>query len=144
MNLVLSLLSGKEVETNVIDQGFSGINQTTAGCFIKTEEVHSISQGTVIAVEQDPKNARWTVTVKLDDFQWFRYCNLSIVKVAVLQELDLEDFIGYSYKGIMRLEYCTTEESQFPVRLSTDQMYKQDPTSIIFAQEVPAAYGYSN
>lgn len=144
MNLVLSILTGSEVDASVIDQGFSGSSQYTAGCFIKTQSVYSISIGTVISIEQDPKNSRWTVTVKLDDWQWIRYCNLSAVKVKELDEVTLQTHIGYSYKGVMRLEYCTGEESDFPVRISSEQKYKHDPSPIIFAPEVPAAYGNNN
>ena len=40
----------------------------------------------------------------------------------------------YGYKGKMRLEYCTSDQSQFPVRILSRQLYKHDPTPIIFGQ----------
>ena len=134
MNVTLSTLTGTNVENprSVIDQGFVGNSQSTAGCFIKTQAVYSICNGVVLAVEQDPKDSTWGVTVEADSKHWVRYCCLSAAKVLVGGKISVYDSIGYANKGIMRLEYCTSEKSQFPVRVLNKQLYKCDPTPIIF------------
>lgn len=135
MNKILSILSGHEVDESVIDQGFVGNSQQSAGCFIKTQMVNSISGGTIIATERDPKIGAWVVTVEIDSEHWIRYCYMSATKGIVGSDISQGDFIGYAYKGRIKLEYCTSEKSQFPVRILSKQLYKQDPTPIIFYEE---------
>lgn len=132
MNEVLSTLAGQEVDESVIEQGFIGSNQQNAGCFIKVSVVHSISDGVIIAVEKDPTDSTKTVTVEVDSQHWIRYCRLCASSKFVGAKIQPGDFIGYSDRGLMKLEYCTAEKSQFPVRIIYNQLYKQDPASIIF------------
>lgn len=134
MNEVLSMLTGTKVEdsSSIIDQGFNSYN---GGCTIKTFEVHSICNGTVLAVARDPHYNRWCITVEVNSQKWVRYCNLSAFKVTVGQSINENDLLGYGYKNMMRFEYCTPTESQFPVRTLDLQLYKQDPTPILFGME---------
>ncbi len=138
MNQVLSILTGLKVEDtrSVIEQGFLDKNQSTAGCYIKTQSVHSISRGVVLAIEKDPKNLTWTVTVEVNSHKWVRYCCLSAVKVLTGIKINVNDSIGYADRGLMRLEYCTNKKTKFPVRITSRQLYKCDPTPIIFGQEI--------
>lgn len=138
MNLnILSTLTGLTIKDprSVIDRGFIGNSVTTANCLMKTFEVHSICNGTVLAVEQEPKTNHWCVTVGVNSQQWVRYCGLANSKVKVGQSISIDTFIGYGYKGLMRFEYCTPKTSQFPVRVLNQQFYKQDPSPILFGQE---------
>ena len=132
MNEFLSILVGKEVDSSVIEQGFVGNNPYTAGCHIKAQAVCSISTGVVIAVDRDPKDSTWCVTVEVDSKRWVRYCYLSGARVIVGAKISVYDPVGYPYKNKMRLEYCTAEKTQFPVRILNKQLYKTDPTPIIF------------
>lgn len=135
MNKILSTLTGNPVNDpkSVIDQGFVGISSATAGCLIRTKLVHSISTGTVIACGIDPLNNSWTITVEINSQTWIRYCRLFEEDLpGVGQKLNESDYIGVAFKGLMRLEYCTAEKSQFPVRELNRQLYKHDPTPIIF------------
>jgi len=135
-NSVLSMLVGRKLSDNesVIDQGYSGKNQATAGCFIKTQAVYSICKGTVLSVERDPNTSAWCVTVWVNSQQWVRYCYLSAVKVVVGTEISENTPIGYAYKNLMKFEYCTATKSKFPVRVSTKQLYKHDPTPVLSGQ----------
>lgn len=134
---VLTTLTGLQVTDtrNIIDQGFLGNDTKTANCKINTFEVHSISSGTVISIDRDDKYAYWHVTVEVNSKRWVRYCCLASFKVKVGEVINKGDFIGYGYRGTMRFEYCTDSLSQFPVRLVSRTMYKQDPTPILFEQE---------
>ena len=134
---VLTTLTGIKVDNprSVIDRGFLGNSQETAGCLIKTFEVHSISKGTVLAIDRDPKHGTWCITVEVNSQRWVRYCSMASTKVSVGQTIFKDDFLGYGYKGMMQLEYCTATESQFPVRILSKQLYKHDPSPIIFGQE---------
>lgn len=134
MNDTLSLLTGNHVDNprEVIEQGWVGSVPYNTGCLIKTEEVHSICKGKVLAVDRDPKNNTWSITVEVNSQKWIRYCRMASFKVSVGQTLTFNDFLGFSNKGLMRLEYCTSETSQFPVRVLKRQLFKHDPTPIIF------------
>jgi len=132
MNEVLSTLAGREVDESIIEQGFIGSSQQNAGCFIKVPTVHSISEGIVIADEKDPSDSTRIVTVEVDSQHWIRYCRLCASSKFVGAKTKPGDLIGFSDKGLMKLEYCTAEKSQFPVRIIRNQLYKQDPTPIIF------------
>ena len=52
MNQVLSILTGEQVDSSVIDRGYCGNSQQYAGCFIKTDKVYSICNGVVLAAEK--------------------------------------------------------------------------------------------
>ena len=134
MNIVLSTLVGERIDNpkSVIEQGWSVSIEANTGCLIRTTLVHSICNGKVLAVELDPKNNTWTVTVEFTSNKWVRYCRLGEVEVSIGQQLKPKDLIGVAYKGLMRLEYCNSEKSQFPVRVLNRQLYKHDPTPIIF------------
>lgn len=136
MNKILSILSGVDTDESIIQQGFIGSSSQNAGCFIKTSDVNSICKGTVLHVDKDPSSNRLCVTVEIDSQHWIRYCELSEIKVASGQDIDIYDPIGYGYKNLMRLEYCTDEISQFPVRLLLCQLYKHDPSVILFSDNI--------
>ena len=133
MNEVLSTLTGVRVDDprKVIDSGF---NPNTQGCTIKAIEVHSLCHGIVIEIGCDPKMNTWCITVEVNSQQWVRYCNLASYKVTLNQTVNKSDFLGYAYKGLMRLEYCTDEVTTYPVRIQMMEMYKRDPSPIIFAK----------
>lgn len=135
---ILSLLTNIEVTDprTVIEQGFTGKDTQSAGCWIKTQYVRSICSGTIISVDRAPTNDTWCVTVEVDSNRWVRYCGLSAVKVLKGYAINPSDFIGYSYKGLMRFEYCTSKKTKFPVRLVSKQLYKTDPSQVLFGQEI--------
>lgn len=137
MNEVISLLLNKQVDNpgEVIDRGFNGSNSSTAGCLINASKVYSMSAGTILAVEKDIQKATWTITVEIDSQCWVRYCLLSEVKVEAGQIVDKAQLLGIGYKNLMQFEYCTTEESDCPVRILEMQLYKQDPTPILLGPD---------
>ena len=138
MNEVLSTLVGIEVNepSQVIVQGWTVGDTAVTGCVIKLNKAHSICSGMVLAVEKDPKDNTWCVTVEVNSQRWVRYCHLSSAVSIVGQRLKLEDSIGFACNGTIRLEYCTADKSRFPVRIGSRQLYKQDPTPIVFGQEI--------
>ena len=137
MNLsVLSTLTGFNVTspTEVIARGYNGSSQETAGSIIKTQTVNSICSGIVIAIERNPLNPNWCVTIEVDSQHWVRYCNLIGASLYVGATVKEKDLIGYSSKNLLQFEYCTTNKSKFPVRVGSKQLYKSDPTPILFGQ----------
>jgi hypothetical protein len=133
---ILSTLTGLNVTNprSVIDQGFVGNNTETACCKIKTSGVYSICDGTVIAVERSPLDSTWTITVEVDSQLWLRYCGLRTTGLLTGVSLHSTELVGYPYNSLLRFEYCTSAVSKFPVRVATRQLYKQDPTPILFGQ----------
>lgn len=131
---VLSQLLGRHVDSSsgVIARGYMGNNTHTAGCLINTNKVFSICTGIVLAVDTDPFNDTITVTVENNSSRWIRYCMLSSANVKVGQTLKISDLIGVGTKSTIQLEYCTSETSKFPVRYLSKQLYKHDPTPVIF------------
>ena len=136
MNEILSILVGTEVDESVIEQGFIGSSQQSAGCFIRTSSVFAICNGIIIGIDRDPSNDTWSVTVEVDPQHWIRYCNLSATISLVGKQSSVYDRIGYATNGLMRLEYCTVEKSKFPVRILSKQLYKQDPAHILFNNNI--------
>lgn len=138
MNLVLTALTGDLVEnpSEVIVQGYLGNSSGTANCAIKTTDVYSISTGLVISLGEDPKKKTKTLTVQADAQHWIRYSNLKDCVRHVGEHIDVESYIGTASGNLVRLEYCTAQESQFPVRELGVTLYKQDPTYLIFAPRI--------
>lgn len=136
MNEILTTLTGTTVHdpSSIIEQGFLGNSPLTANCLIKAFEIHSICDGTVLTVEMDPKYNTWCITVEVNSQNWIRYWGLADFKVTYGQKITRGTFLGYAHKYKMRLEYCNNVKSQFPVRVSNRQLYKNDPTPIIFGQ----------
>ena len=136
MNEILSTLVGRTVENprTVILQGFRGKSTDTAGCLMNASTVYSICNGSVLDVGKNPKTDTWCVTVEAGVSCWIRYNGLSSTGVFSGQEIAKGAFIGFGNNGTMQLEYCTGEKSDYPVRLSGAQLYKHDPTPIIFSK----------
>lgn len=134
---ILSILTGMSVKdpSSVIEQGYIGDSPLTANCLIKTFEVHSVCRGTVLAIEKEPNFNYWCITVEVDSQHWVRYMSMASYKIKVGQNISKGDFIGYGYRGMMRFEYCISTQSQFPVRIIGKQLYKADPTPILFGME---------
>jgi len=135
---VLEILTGMKVNNprDIIDRGFIGNSSDTAGCLLKTFEVHSICKGIVISIDYENKGT-WCITVEVNSQRWIRYCGLASVKIKSGQTLFTGDFLGYGYRGMMQLEYCTSDVNSYPVRLASKQLYKHDPSPVIFGQENP-------
>ena len=134
---ILSLLTNKKVKQprDVIDQGYVGLDTETAGCWIKTSDVNSISSGVVLSVERSVKINAWCVTVEVDSKHWIRYCGLGVAKVSTGDTISKGQLIGFARNNLLRFEYCTSIVTKFPVRLLSKQLYKTDPTHILFGQE---------
>jgi len=132
----LSILTGQQhIEVrDVLNKGYSGGDSFNAGCWLNTQDVNSITEGTVIDIGQDPRNATWSVTVEVTSQRWVRYCSLSAVKVELGAPVHIGTFIGYGYKKLMRFEYCNPDKGPFPVRVSMRELYKHDPTPILLGQ----------
>lgn len=137
MNPILSTLIGKTVEDprTVIERGFQGVNTYTANCLIKTNNVYCICDGIVLAAEKSPRTNNWCITTEVGPSRWVRYCGLSSSGVIVGKEVHKRDFVGYGDNGYMQLEYCTREKSDYPVRILGMQLYKHDPSPILFTKK---------
>lgn len=135
---VISTLIGKEIKNplNVIIQGWHGSQPFMTGCLIKTPEAHSVCEGVVIGIGQDDKNDSYSVTVEYNYLTWVRYCLLDSYDVAIGDTVTIGKTIGKAHKNSIRFEYCTAEVSDFPIRNLNRQLYKQDPTPILFGQEM--------
>jgi hypothetical protein len=133
MNIILSALLNKSIDNprDVIIQNWKGSPSYVTGCLIKGDSIYSICNGQVLAISQDDKSL-WGVTIQYNSQVWIRYCLLNDYNVSVGQYVYTHDLIGRSSNNMMRLEYCTPDISNFPVREIDIQMYKHDPTPIIF------------
>ena len=133
---ILSMLTGTTVYSpaTVIRRGYSDSDTTVAGCFINTQNVYSICTGVVIAVEQAISTNTWCVTVEINSKLWIRYCELSATSARIGVTVKPGDFLGYANNHLLRFEYCNSDKSKFPVRTTNRQLYKHDPTPILFGQ----------
>lgn len=135
---VLSTLVGSEIKDplKVIVQGWHGGQPFMTGCLIKTSVAYSVCEGVVIGIGQDDKNGLYSVTVEYDYLTWVRYCLLDSYEVSIGDTVTKGTKIGKAYKNNIRFEYCTATVSDFPIRNLNRQLYKQDPTPILFGQEI--------
>ena len=133
----LSTLVGKEINNPrvVIEQGFRGISTDTANCLMRVNTAYSVCDGTILSVDKSPKTDEWCVTVEVGPSRWVRYCGLSSTGLLAGKEIHKRDFVGYGNNGYIRFEYCTANKNKFPVRILGIQLYKQDPTPIIFTKK---------
>ena len=139
MNLnVLSILTGKTVTdpAQVIKQGWHGGPPYMTGCLINTDNVFSICHGIVIGVGKYEKDGLYSITVEYNYLTWVRYCLLDTYNVSVGDTVELHTKIGTAHNGVIRFEYCTSKKSDFSVRNLSRQLYKQDPTPVLFGQEL--------
>lgn len=135
---ILSTLTGTNVITTnqVINQGWHGSQPFMTGCLINTQDAYSVCSGLVIDIGIDDKNNLYSVTVEYNSVLWVRYCLLSKCYVAIGDNVTLGTKIGTTFKRLLRFEYCNKDVSDFPVRINTKQLYKHDPTPILFGQEL--------
>ena len=130
---IVALLIGKDITDpdKYIIQGWQSGDVNMTGTLISADEVFSICSGTVIDIGRDSKNNLYSVSVEYEYATWIRYCLLESVSVIVGDILSRGAEIGKAYKGEMRLEYCTDDESEFPFRSGNIELYKQDPIIIL-------------
>lgn len=130
---IISTLVGATIKdlSHVIKQGWQGTRPFMTGCLIITDNVFSICTGTVAAVGQDEASELYTVTVEYDYVTWVRYCNLQSCDVDFGDRVVRGTKIGNTYKGELRIEYCTDEFSQFVARTTDRQLYKHDPMPVL-------------
>lgn len=134
---VLSILVGHTVKdpNTVIIQGWHGSRPFMTGCLVHTDNAYSICAGKVIDIGSDDKNDLYSVTVEYDYVTWVRYCLLQDYHVSVGDTIIANTLIGTPFKKSLRFEYCNANVTDFPVRLLHRQLYKHDPTPIIFGME---------
>ena len=137
MTAILSTLTGTNVSSpnTVINQGWHGSQPFVTGCLINTTNVFSICSGLVIDIGTDDKNNLYSVTVEYNSVLWVRYCLLKSCSVVIGNRVSLNTKIGVTYKNLLRFEYCNKDNSDFPVRIGTKQLYKHDPAPVLFGQE---------
>lgn len=99
------------------------------GMNIKGNNVYSICPGTVLYVGKDLNNI-YTVNVSVNMNQIIRYCNLKSVDVTSGDVIDMNDPIGVAHKYV-HFEYCTSEKSNWPVRINNIQYYKHNPEGLL-------------
>ena len=102
------------------------------GIDLYAESAYSCSGGTVIALGFDGET--YSVTVQQDVNTIFRYCNLSSVYISTGAEVQTGFRIGSS-DDYIHFEYCTRDQndSKWPVRVGTEQYYKQNPLLVFGA-----------
>ena len=130
---IISLLIGEDTITpeKYIIQGWQSGDVNMTGTLISAKDVYSICSGTVVDVGKDSKNNLYSVSIEYEYATWIRCCLLESIDVAVGDILSRGDSIGRAYKGQLRLEYCTDDESEFPFRCGNIELYKQDPIVIL-------------
>lgn len=136
---VFSSLYGEPIvdATRLIQQGFVSTpsGKSVTGTILLITKVHSISQGLIIDIGQDPISHLYSVTVEYSSSEWFRYCELQSVDCEIGDGIIPGQFIGIANHGKIRFEYCTLEHSTYIVRLGARVMYKQDPLPILYGEK---------
>ncbi len=104
------------------------------GMMISASEIFSVSDGIVIAVENnDEFNCQ--VTVQYSNNIYFRYLNVSNVPLKITQVVKQCDKIGDCIKNRGVIEYITATQSNWPVAINGNKLFKNNPLSAISMQE---------
>lgn len=135
MNIILSTLLNRTIDNprDVIIQSWKGSAPYVTGCLIKGDNIYSICNGQVLSISQD-LNSTWCVTIQYNSQFWIRYCALESYDVNAGEYVYTHDLIGKGHDNTTRLEYCNSQVSNFPVREIGIEIYKHDPTPIIFGE----------
>lgn len=104
------------------------------GMMISASELFSVSDGIVIAVE-DNDEYKCQVTVQYSNNIYFRYLNVSNVSLKITQVVKQHDKIGDCIKNIGVIEYITATQSNWPVAINGNKLFKNNPISAISMQE---------
>lgn len=134
---IIALLIGKDIDDPepYIKQAWQSGDVNMTGTLIRADDVYSICSGTVVDIGKDPKNDLYSVSVEYEYATWVRYCLLEVVEVNKGDEITRGAKVGKTYKGELRLEYCTDDESEFPFRCGNSELYKHDP-EIILSEDI--------
>lgn len=135
---ILSTLVGTPISDTsaVVLQGWHDSPPYLTGTLIRAASVYSMSTGVVISIGQDDKNNLYSVTIEYNYVTWFRYCLLKTCDIHVGDHVGIGTKIGTASKNTLRFEYCNQVQSDFPMRALGRQLYKQDPTPILFGADV--------
>lgn len=134
------LLNDKSANTSYILKKY---NQTkmpyTSGLEIKASSVYSICPGKVVAVGRESN--KFSVSVLVNSRQLVRYAHLDYADVSLGQDITYNTYIGSCSKYV-RFEYCTDvkNDSIWPVRIQSIEMYKHDPYGLIDGSEKLTVY----
>lgn len=104
------------------------------GVMISASEIFSVSDGIVVAVE-DNDEFKCQVTIQYSNNIYFRYLNVSNVLFSITQVVKQHDKIGDCIKNIGVIEYITATQSNWPVAINGNKLFKNNPLSAISIQE---------
>ena len=91
--------------------------QCFTGMMIYASELFSVSDGIVIAVE-DNDEYKCQVTIQYSNNIYFRYLNVSNLALKITQIVKKNDKIGDCIKNIGVFEYITATRSNWPVAIN--------------------------
>lgn len=131
MEEILSVLLGESVKESrdVIKERWNDSSSPfTSGLVIYGHHCYNICPGKIIACGKQSDG--YAVSVLVNDTQLVRYTRLHTCDVENGQTLSVNDYIGSSKTSFM-LEYCTSTESRWPVRICNLTFYKHNPEDII-------------
>lgn len=104
------------------------------GIMMAASEIFSVSDGIVVAVEANDE-FKCQVTVQYSNNIYFRYLNVSNVLFNVTQVVKQHDKIGDCIKNRGVVEYITAAQSNWPVAINGNKLFKNNPLSAISMQE---------
>lgn len=108
-------------------QQYKGFNTSIN---LSATSVYNLYSGYVVMIPGDKKSG-YEVVILINQNQAIKYSNLKSVDVKMHQQVDVSQKIGEA-RTYVRVEYLSTYvKNQFPFRVNSTQMYKDDPAKII-------------
>lgn len=104
--------------------------QCFTGMMISASELFSVSDGIVVAVENNDEY-KCQVTIQYSNNIYFRYLNLSNVSLKITQVVKQHDKIGDCINNTGIFEYITATQSKWPVAINGNKLFKNNPMSAI-------------
>lgn len=97
---------------------------------LSASSVYNLYSGYVTMIPGDARSG-FEVVVLVNQNQAIKYSNLKSVEVTLNQRVDISQKLGEA-KSYVKIEYLSTYvKNQFPFRIGSTQMYKDDPAKII-------------
>lgn len=132
---MISILTG-DASSKILNK-WSPTKPYVTGYDIASTVANSVTYGKIVYVGQEI-DGTYTVNVKCNDNEIFRYGNITTLRVGSATDVGPGTLLGGVNKSV-HFEYATRWQgnSQFPIRVNSYLYFKQDPKDIVESRYRP-------
>lgn len=132
---MISILTG-DASSKILNK-WSNKKPYVTGYDIASTVANSVTYGRIVYVGQEI-DGTYTVNVKCNDNEIFRYGNITTLRVGSATDVGPGTLLG-GVKRFVHFEYATRwqGDSTFPIRVNSYLYFKQDPVDIVESRYRP-------